>query len=118
MKLKSDHQGIQYRVSTKRNTSSWQRRARTVEHGTVLEQREVHGVVHMVRVWNDVVLVRDFGQTLRSGWMSDAARADPPKERAHLDGCNPISSSLVRERSPLPADLGFHAFALDRARRA
>jgi len=49
-------------VSAKRNTRRTS--TRTIEHGTVLVQREVHGVVHVVRIGDDIFLMRDFAQAL------------------------------------------------------
>jgi hypothetical protein len=63
---------IQHRASTKRDTM--RASVRTIEHGTVLIQRDVQSVVHMVRVGNDVFLVRDLPQTLGLSGTSDRRR--------------------------------------------
>ena len=44
-----------------------------VKHGTVLEQRDIDREVYVVWVRNDIFLVRDFCQTLRSNWLSGLA---------------------------------------------
>lgn len=61
---------LEHRTSTKRSTR--RARVRTVEHGTALVQRDVQGVVDMIRVRDNILLVRDFRQALRSpSQMSD-----------------------------------------------
>ena len=60
----------------------------TIKHGTVLEQRELHRVVYVIRIRNDVFLMRDFCQALRSGWTSDRGECskfgEPSKQRITL----------------------------------
>jgi len=70
MKLKSNRDLASH--DHERNTS--RTRAHTIEHGAVLVQRDVQGVVHVFRVGDDVFLVRDLCQALSSDCTLDRRR--------------------------------------------
>lgn len=61
MKLKSDQESS---VGQAKHEASDKH---TVEHGTILEQRDIQRVVHVAGVGDDIFPVRNFCQTLRSG---------------------------------------------------
>ena len=63
MKLKSDQE-----ISVSHACAKRTRDASTVEHRAVLEQRDVQRVVHVDGTGGGIFPVRDFCQTLRSGW--------------------------------------------------
>ena len=97
--------------NAKKNTRS----ARTVEHGTALVQRDVRGVVHVVRIRSDIFLVRDFCQTLVPSETSDRRRYFQtgskviPNRNADLDSAYPLGPFPVRECPPFPTYLRFQA---------
>jgi len=63
MKVKSGR-----RVSASDEPRRIRDRERTIEHGSALAQRIIHGEVYMARVGDDVILVRDSCQALDPGW--------------------------------------------------